>query len=140
MFYLDTSVAIAATTFENNSQLAFDWIERQPPGLIVISDWVVTEFSAALSIKLRAGQIQPADRARAQADFDQLRDESLRTLPFSSLYFRQAAKLAEQYALGLRAGDALHLAIAKANAATLVTFDRKLLTAAAALDIPAVSP
>ena len=140
MFYLDTSVAVAATTFENNSQLAFDWIDRQPSGLIAISDWVVAEFSAALSIKLRTGQIQLADRARAHANFDQLRDDSFRTLPFSSLYFRQAAKFADQYALGLRAGDALHLAIANANAATLVTFDRKLLTAAAALGIPAISP
>ena len=108
--------------------------------MIAISDWLSTEFSAALSIKLRTGQIQAADRAHALAIFKRLRDYSFQVYPISTLHFQSAANFADNFALGLRAGDALHLAIANANAATLVTFDRKLLTAAAALNIPAVSP
>jgi len=48
--------------------------------------------------------------------------------------FRQAAELLLDPALGLRAGDALHLAVALHSHCTqLSSFDRQMLTAAAAL-------
>ena len=140
MFYIDTSVLVSALTHELASPKAQSWINSQKPGMIAISDWVSTEFSAALSIKLRTGQIQAPDRVRALAKFKQLREGSFLLYPISSLYFQRAADFADNFALGIRAADALHLAIANANAATLVTFDRKLLTTAAALGIPAISP
>jgi hypothetical protein len=53
--------------------------------------------------------------------FTRLSVESLIILLVSSLQFRTAARFADQYMLGLRVGDALHLAICADHGATLCT-------------------
>jgi predicted nucleic acid-binding protein len=58
--------------------------------------------------------------------FARLTAESLTILSVSSLQFRTAARFADQHMLGLRAGDALHLAICADHGATLCTLDRRL--------------
>jgi len=101
------------------------WLDQQNDDLM-ISDWVVTEYSAALSIKLRTQQLIPEDRAEALAAFSRLCTEALTILPVATSQFRAAALLADQYALGLRAGDALHVAVCADQGATLCTLDRRL--------------
>lgn len=54
--------------------------------------------------------------------------------------FRAAARFTDQHALGLRAGDALQLAIASEQGATLVTLDRRLAEAGPMLGVPAQLP
>jgi uncharacterized protein len=85
-----------------------------------------TEFSAALSLKLREGQISADDRADVLAEFARRVDESFTLFPLSSLQFRTAARFADQYALGVRAGDALHLAVCADQGTALCTLDRRL--------------
>ena len=102
------------------------WLGAQAPDSLAISEWVATEFSAALSIKLRTGQIEATHRADALAMFRRMTTESFGILPVSGLQFRTAARFADQSALGLRAGDALHLAICADHGATLCTLDRRL--------------
>jgi uncharacterized protein len=46
--------------------------------------------------------------------------------------------LADQHALGLRAGDALHLAICTDHGATLCTLDRRLANAGSTLGVKAM--
>ncbi len=46
-----------------------------------------------------------------------------------------ASQFADQFALGLRGGDALHLAIAADHGATLCTLDRRLNDAGLALGV-----
>jgi hypothetical protein len=111
------------------------WLGRQPENELAISDWVTTEFSSALSIKLRTGQIGAAHRADALAMFTQLATDSFAVVPVSRLQFRTAARFVEQHALGLRAGDALHLAICADHGATLCTLDRRLSDAGSALGL-----
>lgn len=124
--YLDTSLLVAALTNEAESGGIQNWLGQQAPGSLAISDWVTTEFSSALSIKLRTGQIEFDHRADALAMFARLTAESLTILPVSGLQFRTAARFADQHLLGLRAGDALHLAICADEGATLCTLDRHL--------------
>jgi len=133
--YLDTSLLVAALTNEAETARMQAWLAAQPPDELTISDWVVTEFSSALSIKLRTGQLQPAHRADALAMFTRLTADSFTLLPISGLQFRTAARYADQYTLGLRAGDALHLAICADHGATLCTLDRRLGEAGAALGV-----
>ena len=133
--YLDTSLLVAALTNEAETPRMQTWLAAQQAGELAISDWVMTEFSSALSIKLRTGQLQPVHRAGALAMFTQLAAESFLHLPVSGPQFRTAARFSDQYTLGLRAGDALHLAICADHGATLCTLDRRLGEAGAALGV-----
>jgi uncharacterized protein len=133
--YLDTSLLVAALTNEANSSRVQIWFSQRAPGDLAISDWVEAEFSAALSIKLRTGQLTAEDRARALAGFSTLRSGSLTRLPVPAKRFHDAAKFADRYELGLRASDALHLAICAGFRAALCTLDRRLASAGLALGI-----
>src|SRR5439155_1839194 len=99
MLYLDTSLLVAALTREAKTARVQAWLDDQEPAELAISEWVVTEFSAALSIKLRTREIEADDRADALAMFAGLCAENLAILPISGLHFRTAARFADQYAL-----------------------------------------
>jgi hypothetical protein len=58
MLYLDTALLVAASTNEAGTERMQHWLGRQPEDNLAISDCVATEFSAALSIKLRTGQMK----------------------------------------------------------------------------------
>ena len=135
MLYLDTSLLVAALTNESETERMQRWLGQQQRSDLAISDWVTTEFSSALSIKLRAGHIGVAHRADVLATFTRLTTESFTVVPVSRLQFRTAARFVEQHMLGLRAGDALHLAICADHGATLCTLDRRLSEAGAALGV-----
>ena len=62
--YLDTSLLVAALTNETETRRMQAWLGDQEPSRLGISDWVITEFSAALSMKLRAGQIEDEPSCR----------------------------------------------------------------------------
>jgi hypothetical protein len=140
MLYLDTSLLVAALTNEAETERMQSWLGRQPEDDLAISDWVTTEFSSALSIKLRTGQIGAAHRADALAIFTRLATDSFTVVPVSRLQFRTAARFVEQHALGLRAGNALHLAICADHGATLCTLDQRLSEAGSALSVKTLLP
>ena len=140
ILYLDTSLLIAALTNEPATPRMQDWLGEQNPDDLAISGWVTAEFSSALSLKLRTGQIEAAHRAAALAMFARLSAESLSVLSISALEFHTAARFADRHDLGLRAGDALHLAICADHGATMCTLDRPLARAGDALGLQTIRP
>lgn len=136
--YLDTSLLVAALTNEARTGEMQDWMAGQPVGQLVISDWVMTEFSGALSLKVRTEQLTAEDRADVLSVFRAMVENSLRVLPVSRQDFHDAARLADQYSTGLRSGDALHLAIAENQGVRLCSLDRKLVAAAHTLGVSAL--
>jgi predicted nucleic acid-binding protein len=135
--YVDTPVLVAALTRETPTARVQAWLELQPAGSLLLSEWVVTEFSAALSVKVRTGDIDSHSRSAALAKFHRLTFAALEIVPIAREHFRTAARFADHYDLGFRAGDALHLAVAVDRSATIITLDRRLAAAASGLGLSA---
>lgn len=137
MPYLDTSLLVAAFTRERRTTEVQRWLAGHAPEQLVISDWTATEFSAALSMKVRMRHLDPASRADVLAVFTRLTRETFTVLPVSRDDFREAARLADLHESGLRAGDALHLGIAANHGERLLSLDRVQVAVAVAAGISA---
>ena len=135
MRYLDPSLAVSLITHESFTAAAQEWLADQPPEQVAVSDWVITEVSSALSIKQRTGDLDDSARRRAQQTFDVLVHDSSTVLDVPRECFARAAEMAGRSELGLRSGDALHLAIAQHHRAQLCTRDERQAHVGSALGI-----
>ncbi len=114
MIYIDTSALVPAFIREPKSEAVLAWLENSGESLLV-SEWAITEFSSAAAIKVRTGEIAAAMAKQARGRFlDFSQDHCSIAVP-QRAEFRLAAELAGDVNLKLRAGDALHLAIAQAS-------------------------
>lgn len=134
--YLDSSVIVALLVEEVSTSQLLDWLPQQQTGSLFVSEWTAPEVSSALSLKVRSKQISADRQVAAIAAWGKLRDMSFQTLAVLPEHFETAASFADRYDLGVRAGDALHLAIASAAGFSLMTLDKTMAAAAPLLGVP----
>lgn len=127
-------------TRERETDAAQAWLAANDEAGLAISEWVETEISSALSLKVRTGALGLDARAAALAEYRRVAARVMSILPVEPRHFRLAASFADRHDLGLRAGEALHLAVCADHGANLVTLDQRLLAAAPQLGVAAESP
>lgn len=100
--------------------------EQMTNSELCLSDWVVTEFASALSLKRRRLELSDADMDRNYQSFEAIA-ATLINLPMTSVDYLKAASLCREFASNLRASDALHLAVAlRHKCKTMLSLDAVL--------------
>lgn len=138
--YLDASVLVSLLLGESSSAAVERWIASVELPLLV-SDFAAAEVSSAISLAVRQGRETAANGADRLADFDDWRAgaPTIR-IDVDAGDIRMADQIVRAFDLGLKAPDALHVATAQRLNARLITLDRRLLRAASALGVEAISP
>ena len=135
MYYLDTSVIVAALTEEASTKRVRAWLERQAESAFAISDWTLAEVPSALSLKVRTGVLPISERNETLSFWRGSLLPTFARLNVTPADFELAGSMAERHDLNLRASDALHIAVAYASGCTLVTLDKRMAEAAAACGV-----
>lgn len=136
ILYVDTSVFVTFFVREPASDTVDAWFERTKITDLALSSWTIAEFVGAIGSKVRGGALSAREGEAVVREFHALVQGSLPPIVPNNDDFLAAARMMERFDLGLRAGDALHVAIAQqAGAARLVTLDKVLARAAESLGL-----
>ena len=138
MIYLDPSLLVTALTAEPDTARVQAWLVKYEVGALCISDWTVSEFSSALALKLRRGELNAEKRARVLSNWRVTQQENLVVIPVPQPAYDLAARFCDRHELGLRAGDALHLAVASLGGHSLATLDARMAKGAVAVGVHVV--
>lgn len=126
MIYCDTSLLVSALLFsEPRSHAAQIWLADHSADGLAISAWVQTEFASAIALRARRRDLDDAAKARVLRTWAVLLS-SFEPLRLEQRHFEAAAGYVLEAGSRLRAGDALHLAVALDHHCTLATLDRDL--------------
>jgi len=140
MHYLDTSFIAPLLLQEASSTRVEARLAALEPGSLWISQWTRVEFASLIAREVRMGGLLAEQADAALLQFDSLVDESFKVLQPAAADFELAKLYIQNYVTKLRAGDALHLAIAHNHSAKMFhTLDKALLAAARLLKIKAGS-
>lgn len=137
--YCDTSALLKLYLREAGSEEFNSLVEGR--GDILVSDLTVTEVVSALVRRSRQGDLGPDAVGRIRhAVARSLEDGTCQRVDLIPAVHRHAerliVRLSEVSDISLRAGDALHLALAvSARAASFASFDRRLAAAARAVGL-----
>jgi uncharacterized protein len=137
--YVDTSVWIAMLTHEPNADAMLSCLEREQQ--LLTAEWTRTELASALGIKARRKELTQIQVSDVLEKFELWTSAGLSMAAVESDDFYIAAKMCENTASGLRAGDALHLSVAKRHEVThVLTLDRDMQRCARSLGLQIIEP
>jgi predicted nucleic acid-binding protein len=137
MLYFDTSFLAPLILAEAASDKIAAFMGRLPAGQLAISHWTRVEFSSLIAREVRMKAVTAVAGARADVRFDAMIQESFDVILPNADDFDRTRLYLGKFDTGLRAGDALHLAIAaNRRAEAIYSLDKVLLKAGKALDLP----
>lgn len=137
MEYLDTSFLIPFILPERTSDLVERFLRQPRSEPLAISYWTCAEVSSMLARRARMGELDQLAAREADEQFTAVVAKSFVILLPTAEDFELCRHYLRRYETGLRAADALHLAIAgnrRMNA--IYSLDRKLLKAGELLGLP----
>lgn len=137
MLYFDTSFLVPLILPEPTSDKIAELVGRLQSDQFTVSHWTRVEFSSLIAREVRMGGLDRATAEQADARFEAMVSESFVVLLPNADDFGLAKEFLGKHDSGLRAGDALHLAIARNHHATAIySLDKTLLKAGHALGLP----
>ena len=137
MFYFDTSFLAPLILPEATSDSITKFVGGLAAEKLTVSHWVRVEFSSLLAREVRMGGLEAQFAVAADAQFEGILKESFLVLLPNADDFTLAKQFLGNHKFGLRAGDALHLAIARNHRAEAVyCLDKRMIKAGKNLGLP----
>jgi predicted nucleic acid-binding protein len=137
VLYFDTSFLAPLVIPEATSDKIAAFVRRLPAEEFTVSHWTRVEFSSLIAREVRMGGLDLQAATRADARFEAMVQESFSVLLPNADDFALAKRYLTRFETRLRAGDALHLAVANNHRASVIySLDKILLEAGKILDLP----
>ena len=138
MRYFDTSFLVPLILPEATSEPIAGFFEDLPPEDLASSHWTRVEFASLLAREVRMGNLDASAAREAGSRFETMVKESFVMLLPDRDDFDRARDWLSQFETGLRAGDTLHLAIARNHGADAIySLDKLMIAAGKKLGLPA---
>ena len=138
MRYFDTSFLVPLILPEATSDPITGFFDDLPADDLAVSHWTRVEFASLLAREVRMRNLDAAAGYAASSRFESMVEESFVVLLPNRGDFDQARDWLNKFETGLRAGDALHLAIARNRGAQAIySLDKVMIAAGKALGLPA---
>lgn len=138
MRYLDTSFLVPLILPEATSEPIASFLGGLPADDLAVSHWSRVEFASLLAREVRTGGLDPGVARDAGSRFEMMIRESFVVLLPNRDDFDRAKEWLGHFEIGLRAGDALHLAIAgNRSAEAIYSLDKLMIAAGTTLGLPA---
>lgn len=137
MQYFDTSFLVPLILPEATSEAIAGFFDGLSADQFAVSPWTRVEFASLLAREVRMGGLDAAAARGAGARFETMVEESFTVLLPDRGDFDRASEWLGYFETGLRAGDALHLAIAgNRGADAIYSLDKLLIQAGKKLGLP----
>ena len=138
MRYFDTSFLVPLILPEATSEPISGFLEALSGEDLAISHWTRVEFASLLAREVRMGGLDAGTAREAGSQFERMIGESFVVLLPNRDDFDRAREWLGNFETGLRAGDALHLAIAgNRGADAIYSLDKLMIAAGKTLGLPA---
>lgn len=137
--YIDPS-AIVAVLLSEPSSSAVEAFFARTDDVPLVSSFGLGECSAALIGLVRMKRKSERDTRALLSGMDEWLANSFEIVPTAEMDITRATSLVRRFELRLRLPDAIHVAIAQARSATLVTLDRGIIHAAELLGVSCINP
>jgi len=137
VLYFDTSFLVPLILPEATSDKIAAFIRTLTAEAFSVSHWTLVEFSSLIARAVRMGGLDSGAAMRADARFGEMVEASFTVLLPTANDFALARQYLRKPETGLRAGDALHLAVAtNHHAVAIYSLDKIFLRAGTILQLP----
>jgi uncharacterized protein len=136
--YLDVNVIIPLFAVDLLSDRAGKALRKLDDDLVV-SDFCAAEFSSVIARRVRTRDLRAEEARTAFSNFDSWCARYTRRLEIDTIDVSGASSLMRRLDVSLRTPDALHLAMVHRTNCKLLTFDKRMASAAQGLGIEIAS-